>query len=764
MSVLLALLLVFADPHLHGIVLDKYSGAPLHGASVRVAGTRFGAITDAQGEFHIHDVRGDSVTLVVSMVGRTTTYVRVSTLGDRATEIRLTTDTLTTRSILVEGSAVNSVSLPTQRTTTLSNEQLDATRTASIAGSLEQVPGVTVMATGPSIVKPVIHGLSGQRIVVSQAGVNQEGQQWGEEHAPEIDPFTPSTITLLKGASGVRAGPNAMGGAIAIDPLPLSNSSATTRGEASINLFANNLQGALGGWLESTNIADLPVAVRVFGAARKAGDARTPNYVLGNTAFASWSAGLTSLIGSEKTGVRIHGSLFNTSLGIYAGSHVGNPTDLQRAIDAGSPLQEYSFSYDIDRPRQEVAHMLLSIKAFTALSDNSTLTLNYGWQQNNRSEFDRHGRTTTQDKPAMNLLLTTYDLGLTLDHTLGDDWTGAAGLSVQRQVNDRSGTVYLVPDYVQQGFGAWWYESVSIGQATLSGGLRYDMRVLDAEITSRGTDVVSYQQKTYSGLSGILGAKWLPSDDWQLYANAGLAWRPPQINELYSNDVHHGVARYVIGDSTLAPERSVNLDVTAVWAIPGIEIEASAYAMFFSNYIYSVPDPASPTVTIRGTFPTFEFVQTQARIAGLDLSAAVDLSDIYSVYTKGALVFGDDVSSPSTPLIFMPANRLRIGAHIHTHDVIGIHDTYIDISVNLVDEQHRTTDGQDLAPPPQGYGTTRLNLGGIIDIGGRAARLALTIENVFNIAYRDYLSRYRYFADDPGRDVILRFTIPFGDS
>jgi len=783
LSLLLSLLLIAGDPHLHGVVRDAVDQRALQGATVRVLGTRLGAITETDGRFHLHDVRGDSVTLEISMVGYAPQQLRVAVGGETELTVDLLAADVQAPTVTVIDRAMATGVMPSQPRTVISMDELDATRGGTFAATLERVPGVTLMTTGPSVSKPMIHGMSGQRLVLTQAGIAQEGQQWGEEHAPEIDPFTPARITVLKGPSGVRLGPNAMGGAISVDPEPLSTESASTRGEASINAFSNNWQGAAGGWVESTRLFDQDVSVRVQGSARKAGDARTPDYVLGNTAFDGWSLGSTLAFGTETLGATVYGSLFSTDLGVYSGAHLGNAADLERAIARGEPAQTYEFSYDIANPRQEVDHTLLSVRGHAALAKDGILRLVYGWQQNDRSEFDKHnvrivGRgddpvERARDSiarleaalaaPAMNLLLTTYNLETSYDHRIGEALTGAAGLSGLRQVNDRSGSVYLVPDYTAHGVGGWWYESLVFDAWSLSGGVRYDHRWLAADVRYRGDTASVQQQKTFSGVSGSVGVAINASADLSVQANVGTAWRPPTVNELYSNDVHHGVARFEIGDSTLAPERSVGGDLTLSWAVQGFEAEISGYANWFDGYIFSVPDPDNPTITVRGTFPTYRFVQRQAMIGGLDVSLGAELTDVVHLYAKGALVRGTDQTT-SEPLFMMPADRLRLGLHLHLHDVLMLHETYIDASVLGVREQDRYVPGQDYVPPPPGYVLVDLSVGGMVHIGDRLARVGLSVRNLFDAAYRDYLSRYRYFADDPGRDIVLRFTIPFGAS
>ncbi|MCX6140551.1 MAG: TonB-dependent receptor, partial [Candidatus Kapabacteria bacterium] len=335
------------------------------------------------------------------------------------------------------------------------------------------------------------------------------------------------------------------------------------------------------------------------------------------------------------------------------------------------------------------------------------------------------------------------------------------GVSAMRQVNDRSGSVYLVPDYVAVGLGGFVYESITYTDFTASAGIRYDMRQLDVRLQQRGSPVVTPQSKTFASVTASVGGMWTPSELWKVNINAATAWRPPQVNELYSNDVHHGTAVYEIGDSTLQAERSTGLDATITYAAPGIEIEGSVYTNVFDGYILSLPDPDNPTITVRGTFPTYRFTQLPAIISGADLSATVSVSQRMNVYATGSLVRGTDTQHDQ-PLFLMPSDRLRLGTHIHADDVWFLHDAFVDVSAFGVREQTRYVPGQDYAPPPPGYILADISFGGMIDISeDNHVRLAISCTNIFNTAYRDYLCRYRYFADDPGRNIIIRFTTSF---
>jgi hypothetical protein len=127
---------------------------------------------------------------------------------------------------------------------TLTSKDLEQTRGRTLAEALTNIAGVSTLQTGATIAKPVIQGLHSTRILILNNGIRQEGQQWGMEHAPEIDPFVASRITVIKGAEGVRYGPEAIGGVVLVEPAALSKIPDIT-GELYLTVATN---GRAAGW------------------------------------------------------------------------------------------------------------------------------------------------------------------------------------------------------------------------------------------------------------------------------------------------------------------------------------------------------------------------------------------------------------------------------------------------------------------------------------------------------------------------------------
>jgi iron complex outermembrane receptor protein len=81
----------------------------------------------------------------------------------------------------------------------------------------------------------------------------------------------------------------------------------------------------------------------------------------------------------------------------------------------------------------------------------------------------------------------------------------------------------------------------------------------------------------------------------------------------------------------------------------------------------------------------------------------------------------------------------------------------------LVARQKRVPANSDFLPPPKAYILWNLQAGTSVRIAEKQElELGINIQNLFNTVYRDYLNRFRYYADDMGRNASLRLKWKFG--
>lgn len=801
---------------LRGIVRDASTNKPLSGARILLLETRRGALSGTDGSFALQST-SDAQTLRISLLGYETLQQPVaSSLQDTISlDIRLNPSAVRLRAARIEAERVQSASenMPTQNITTVGGQELERLRGQTLGEALQNVAGITLLQTGASVAKPVIRGLHSQRIIVVNAGVAQEGQQWGAEHAPEIDPFAAQRIEVVRGAAGVEYGVGgAIGGVIRVEPRHIPHGDCFG-GEAQTTIFSNNSQGALslaleGGKIDIGEKSSLVSSLgngfgwRVQGSARKAGDSRAPAYTIGNTGFQEINGSAAFGYTSEKFNIEAYYSLFTTELGIFRGSHFGNLNDLLRAIEAGRPLVDYDWTYSIRPPKQQISHDLWSVKAkFDA--GFGQFEMQYGWQQNNRAEFDSHNARIRGDsslllasleRPAMTLQLTTYSLDAKFRHKPLEIWqndtsssalTGIIGASGLAQWNVQGGRTFLIPSFQAESAGLYAIETLTTPDFTANLGLRYDAK----QIAVRGSSSRNIPDTTqvFTGFSAAAGILWNLSKpeynplqtsstlktqnsslNTSLALNLGMAWRTPLVNEQFSLGVHHGTAQYEIGNSRLQPERSYSADLTLSHNAEMVRLELSGYANAIDNFIYLRPDAASPTVTIRGTFPTFFYTQTVALVTGADASIDAVLvkssqnNSLLRIGGTASLVRGTNITD-AEPLIFMPADRVRGFVRFEAPSLWGMENIFVEAASLLVRTQDRFPQNVDYALPPAGYVLFDVSLGSAVEVFGTRFSWSIAAQNLANTPFRDYLSRYRYFTDDAGRNVIVRLSVPFGD-
>ncbi|MCU0450609.1 MAG: TonB-dependent receptor, partial [Bernardetiaceae bacterium] len=360
---------------------------------------------------------------------------------------------------VVTVSATRPVASPAQPQVTLEGAELARRQGGTLGQALQHLTGVNLLQTGPTIAKPIIHGLHSNRVLVLNNGIRQEGQQWGSEHAPEIDPFLAGRLTVVKGAATVRYGPDALGGVVLVEPPPLRQQPGVG-GQLHLVGASNGRQGTASGRLDGHWRG---LGWRLQATGKQGGNVRTPHYYLANTGVREFNFSGAAGYKGRRAGAEVFFSRFQTRLGILASAHLGNLTDLRAALASPEPVYPgrftNEFTYELQNPQQRVVHNLLKIKANYQLTKLGKLHLQYGWQNNQRQEFDvRRGQELT-NRPSLDLRLNTQTLDLWLASGRPSRWPYTVGITALFQDNRNqpgTGVRPLVPDYRAAAGGAFW--------------------------------------------------------------------------------------------------------------------------------------------------------------------------------------------------------------------------------------------------------------------------------------------------------------------
>ena len=188
----------------------------------------------------------------------------------------------------------------------------------------------------------------------------------------------------------------------------------------------------------------------------------------------------------------------------------------------------------------------------------------------------------------------------------------------------------------------------------------------------------------FNNTTGSAGFIFHISDKTEFRTNVGTAWRAPNVNELFSDGLHHGAAAIEEGNIELDSESSIkwvsNLDHSG----SRVDVSAAIYYNIISGYIYLRPEDV--TLTTRGAFPIFRYAQTDASFFGFDLDVSFSLTPRLDWVNNISYLDAYDEENDG-PLINIPANRIRTGFDVSFLESEKIKDSFFSISALLVNKQ-----------------------------------------------------------------------------
>ena len=768
MKKLLSLFLLVMGFSLYGqetlnLIVEDKAGQPLPSAVVHFIGKHF--VSDTKGRVNIPNLAKGKYPIKVNYLGFLDYEAIVAIPAVNPYKVVMQEEV----NQLAGTTLIGHVAKPVTASVAIDKPKLQQKSGEELAKVLTTVAGVSMIQTGATIAKPVIHGLHSNRILILNNEVRQEGQQWGADHAPEIDPAVADKITVIKGADAVRYGSDALGGVVVIAPNQLPYGDGL-HGQLSPSFASNGRKSATTLKLESGLPGLLQWAWRVQGTLKRSGDIHTADYMLNNTAAAE--ANFSAAIGmrQEAGSAELFYSRYENESGVFYGSHIGNLDDLLARFEIGRPLTTYPFSYSIEAPKQKVIHHLLKAKAYYFLPFGGKLTAQYAFQKDIRQEFSVRRLDRTRI-PALNMWLTTHLAEVFWENMDTQYWKTLVGGSFSLQDNYNqpgTGVVPVIPNFASVGYGAFAIEKYHKDNWNAEAGLRYDYKYLSAD----GYDMYSQRyggEHDFHNITYSLGGAWQVTPHTALSSNIGVAWRAPQVNELYSSGLHHGAGTYNLGEASLSPETGAKWITSLSYTHPerGIYLTADAYVQLIKNYIYDYPTGETRTL-FSGVYPIFQYTQADALFRGVDIDASLRLvqwgafAQRLSYGLRGSVVFANELKTDRY-FPFIPAPRLSQSLEWKAQPKGLFQTLEASIGHTFVAKQTRFEPSQELvATTPDAYHLFEAAIGGTIAIAEQQTlSVRLSCENLFNQLYKEYTNRFRYYAHDLGRNVYLRLNYNF---
>jgi iron complex outermembrane recepter protein len=773
---------------LTGIVTDK-EGKPVSGATVSIPDLKTGTVTDVNGKYIFTKLPTGTYLVQITYVGYGTFNKRVELSKTTQLNAQLLPSTIESAEVVVTGvSKATEIRRDPVPIVAVGKAYIEMHSAAgNVIDEIANLPGISAVTTGPNISKPFIHGLGYNRVVTAEDGIRQEGQQWGDEHGIEVDQNSIDRVEIIKGPASLSYGSDAIGGVVnLITPSPAPDGKIL--GYVSGNYGTNNglinstfrLQGNHDGLVWGVQASD-----KIAKDYQNQHDGRV--YA---TNFDEKDA--RGVIGLNKSWgySYLNASLFDDLQAIPDGSRDSltrkftyqiTDADTSRPIVPNSVLN----SYDIPTLHQHVQLYRIYDNSNFHLG-NGDLVVNLGWQYSHRREFTH---PTEASIPGLNLELYTYTYDFKYNFTVGDGYDVSTGINGMYQNNALGySTDFPIPAYHQFDIGPFFVVKKTYGKLDVSGGARYDTRSFNGQAAWIDTAVNYYPtlykgpnpgtapdvtqqfeplKKTFTGVSGSVGATYNVTDHFVLKANIARGFRAPSIAELSANGPDPGSQIYHVGNTHFSPEFSVQEDVGAALNLAHLTASVGLYDNHIQNYIFQEqmldangnPERVNPdgSPNPNGQYSKFTYVQSRARLDGAEFY--LDIHPVSWLHFENALTLtygtnlADNGKAPDSLkyLPFIPP--------LHTHtELRGTYDhgfnrfknCYAFVGFDHYNAQDRFFAAYGTETYTAGYNLLSAGIGFKFTNAAGKPILQVNIEgtNLANVNYQSNMSRLKYF-DNP---------------
>lgn len=771
---------------LKGKISDFHDNSSIIGASLQIVNSNKNTITNFDGSFEFKNLCKGKITIVIKHVACESKTISFIISKDIVKEITLEHHLEELEEVVVKS---ESKSESTSIEKSIKKDIITNFSDKSLGDALNTLSGVSSLNTGNTIVKPMIHGLHSSRLLIINNNVRMFDQEWGDEHAPNIDMNASDRIDVIKGANSLKFGSDAVGGLIVVRGKKYARKDSLF-GSSLMSFNSNGFGGNLNSEIIKSYKSGYYTKVQM--SYRRFGDFKAADYSLTNSGLENINASFRLGYNSYLKGFEFYYSQVNNKFAILKSSHIGNVNDLVTAINSLEPRVIKEFSFSIDNPKQSIIHHLGKIEAYKRFQGFGKLTFQYDFQVNRRREFDLR-RGDLKNTPVIDLRLVTNSIQSDLQVKPNDNLKLNIGFLGRFQQNNPISTGYrpLIPNFDKFDIGLYTIGNYSLNESTeLNAGIRYDFSKIKARKwynitdwnetydydelfpefetgTIAGVRIFTKPQYTFHNFSTGLGLLKKINDDLSLFINYGLANRVPNPSELFSDGLHHSAARIEKGLLNINKETANKFIVSMERNNNNFGFVISPYFKKINGFIQLIPVGIS--TTIRGAFPVYEYNQIDAEIYGIDIDLNKKINNRLDYYGSISLLRGKNTSE-NLPLINMPAanfnNKLmyfneefkQLSISI-THKTVLQQNRFPDYNFFTLDPVSQQDVFVDISSTPPTYSIFGLNISSAFNEG--KLQFELNVENLFNTSYREHLNRLRYFSDELGRNINFKIKINY---
>ncbi|MBI6118936.1 TonB-dependent receptor [Salegentibacter maritimus] len=737
--------IIYAQNTFSGKITNTATGEPIFSANIYFPELNKGDMSDMDGNFSIANIPNGTYKVLVSSIGFATYSKELNFPETSNLNIALEKSAIEMEEVIVSTPFHQLQSENVMRVERENIADLNQKGAVTLSDGIAQIAGVESLTTGVGIGKPVIRGLSSNRVLVYTQGVRLENQQYGDEHGLGISSKGIESVEVIKGPASLLYGSDAIGGVLYLNPERYAAANKTNA-EADVNYFSNT-QGYQGSLMAKTSGEKIKFLAR-------GGYATHSDYKTGN------GKRVTNTRFNEtdfKAGIGYQDAKFKTDLRYnFNKSNIGIPEEIGAQSTAKDPLLPY----------QEIDNHIVSLDNKIYFK-NSSLDIKVGYQYNNRKEFEEHHHEEEhgteegeehaleeegEDHPALEMHLETLNYNLKYNLPRTGKFETIIGVQGMHQTNTNYGEELLIPDATTTDFGVFATTHLHFEKWDFQGGIRYDLRNIDSKAVEAHEEAhmeeeheeehehesgeIAALNNSYKSINGALGAKYNITSKLSARLNLATGFRAPNLSELTSNGSHHGTNRYEVGDNALENEQNFQLDLSLEWRNKHFEAFVNGFHNTIKDYIY-----LQPTGELIDENPVFQYTQNNAELYGGEIGLHIHPHPLDWLHLESSFetVTGKRSNGEYLPLI--PANSITNTFRVEFEDPVKkVYSKYAFVRLKNVFDQNNVS---AFEIQTGGYGLLGAGFGGEFSVNSTKMRVGVSANNILNKNYISHLSRLK---------------------
>jgi iron complex outermembrane receptor protein len=536
----------------------------------------------------------------------------------------------------------------------LNGRELSLKRESTLAETLNSMPGVSNSSFGPSVGRPMIRGMDGDRIKILQNGVNNlDASNLSFDHGVSIDPLIIEQIDVIRGPATLLYGGGAVGGVVnAIDHrIPKEKFEGITgRGEVRYG----------GANLEQSNAAVVDVGTGNFvmhfdAYNRDSKNLRIPGNAISNRLQSTrvWNPEEGAAVEDVHSGDYAayptnHGrkKLLNSQSETKGGA-VGASMIFDRGY-AGVSYSKHQTKYgsvkepgillDMDTDRIDFASEIRDLGSFFEKAKFKAAYTDYRHHEMDAVEI----HTTFKNKG--------IDGTFELMHVPLLGLKGVIGTQFDSGKFDVIGDEAFIPNSKTNSQSVYLYEELPLNQHKVTFGLRHGKHNVESkgggEVEEDGTSHFGEPtKKKFNTNNAAIGGLYKLNEQWSLTGNLSHNERAPSYFELFANGVHTATGVFEQGQSNLKKEKSNGIDGQIRWKSGQDSLTFGAYFNRFSNFNGLLSTNVQEPVEDHHhgdeeshTYYISRFTGIKAEFKGVELEGKTMLTDYLQFNVRGDYV------------------------------------------------------------------------------------------------------------------------------